>query len=185
MSINMRELARRATFASAVAAAVKGAETAAKRELLAAIQADGVKTYSAEVEDDDGVGYGTVTYRKGSNTTTVQVTDEQALLLWVAKNVPERLVEVVDPEWLSRVLSYARKTGTTACADTGGAVLPGITVTESAGSPTMAVTTSAEAKERAAALVGDLTLALPTGDGISAEMVDAIAAAVTETEDHR
>jgi hypothetical protein len=187
-SVDLVELGRAIAGASAIAGAVKAVERDGKTAMLDAIGALGVKTFSADVTDGADVALGAVTYRKASSGYSVVVEDEQALLAWAKKNWPEALAEVVDPAWLARVVAYAKKTGTTGCADTGGDVLPGVTVTATSGSPTIAVTLTAEAKQRAAALIaGGLTLALPAAPDPAddAALVEAAALAAVEDEDHR
>jgi hypothetical protein len=169
------ELARQAMVGSTFAGAVKDAETAAKRQIAEQAAAAGMKTLSLTVTGDDGTEYGLVVLNKGrAGGNVAEVTDPEALLAWVKANMPERVkvVESVDPAWLERVLAYAKANGTTGCADTEGAVLPGVTVTEKpAGAPTVSVRPTPAARERAAAvLAGTDLLALPAAPAV--ELVD-------------
>jgi hypothetical protein len=182
------ELGRAIAGASAIAGAVKDAEKSGKDSYVAAVTAMGANTFSADVNAHDGTKLAGLVYRKGGERISVEVTDPAALLAWVTRNEPEQLVEVVNPAWLERIVAVAKKTGTTACADTSGAVLPGITVTTGVSDPGIAVTLTADAKARAAELVAGgafLALTAAPDPADDAALAEAATLAAIEDEDHR
>lgn len=156
----MREAASRAAVWGVIATAAKARADEAKAELAA-----------LEVGDTIGAR---VTWRPpGSNVTIAQlvgkatktkgraklvVTDDAALLAWVARNHPSEVVRSVNPAYLKSVEARAKELGVGAVIDSQGDVIPGLELVE--GEPYVTVRKEKDAEQVVADLLsgGQVTL---------------------------
>jgi hypothetical protein len=159
--LDLDELGQRAAAYALLAEAYAALARGAKNTYVDTLLGMKIKTYSADVEGANGAKYASIVLRKGSETISVAVTDPAALHEWVDTNLPEQIIEVVNPAWLERVINVAKKTGKTACADTDGDELPGVTVTKRTGDPGIAITLADDAKAAARELVAAGEVRLP------------------------
>jgi len=122
------------------------------------------------VLDTDGADLGTVSM--GERKWRAEVTDPDALLRWVKRNRPDELEQIVRASYIEALrkcaVLNAEQHGEPFPTDPQtGAVIPGIEATHSGGG--LLISRSRQAKERMAALLGDLFEPLGPADARALE----------------